>query len=253
MSWEAYRFAPYAIHLKKTNPDIKIIVLTREKRFGLYGVYADICVPLRVKNENLFHQKQFGLEGYKPEYYDTLKKYFYEKYKKRFDIIDHFCPRIHGWHRKIRWQFPRDEMDYDFQPKKKIGEVADEIINPDDVVVDHEAVGYINIGKHREINITDLFKKVDTNVVIEVLKRCEFVIGNTQYGISQLALLLKKPLISLNETQIDDTLRLLNPFEIPIIKSNDAEEGVKYYENNFRLEESRSWKQRRFIHFSKIG
>ena len=250
--WECYRFAPYAIHLKKLNSDTKIIILTREDRFGLYGVYADICVPLRVKNEKGFHQKEFGLDGYKPEYYDTLKKYFYEKYKERFDIVDHFCPRIHGWHRKIKWQFPRDEMDYDFQPKKKICEVAEEIIKPDDVIVDHEPVGYINAGRHREINATDLFKKVTVDVVIEALKRCEFVIGNTKYNVSRLALLLKKPLISLNETKSDDKIHLLNPFETPVIKCKNIEEGVKIYENNFRPEESWSWKQRRIIHFNKI-
>jgi len=44
LSWEFYRFAPYAIYLKKHNPDVNIIVLTRKERFDLYGIYADIII-----------------------------------------------------------------------------------------------------------------------------------------------------------------------------------------------------------------
>ena len=53
LSWEFYRFAPYAIYLKKRNPDIKLIVLTRKERFDLYGKHADILIPLRIKNGNI--------------------------------------------------------------------------------------------------------------------------------------------------------------------------------------------------------
>ena len=136
LSWEFYRFAPYAIYLKKFNPDVQIIVLTREERFSLYGIYADILIPLRIKNDDMLIQRQFGSKNYKPEYYDTIKKYFYEKYKKRFDVIDHFCPLIHGWKRKIKWQFPRDKMDYDFQPQGKISDIVKAIIGDGDVIVD---------------------------------------------------------------------------------------------------------------------
>jgi len=44
LSWEYFRFAPYAIYLKKISPDIKMIVFTRPSRFDLYGQYADILV-----------------------------------------------------------------------------------------------------------------------------------------------------------------------------------------------------------------
>ena len=252
LSWEFYRFAPYAIHLKKKNPNIKIIVLTREERFDLYGKYADILIPLRIKNEELFSQKQFGLAGYKVEYYDTVKKYFYEKYSKRFDVVDHFCPLVNGWRRKIRWQFPRDKMSYDFQAREKTFDIVNEIIREDDVIVDTEAVGYFDMKDSIQIKSTDLFKNVDLGIVIEALKKCEYVVGNMKFEISHLAILLRKPLISLNEKLSNDSIQLLNPMRTPIIKCKKINEGVEIYENNFRSEEGGIGKQRRVIHFSKI-
>ena len=253
LSWEFYRFAPYAIYLKKHNPDIKIIVLTREKRFDLYGKYADILIPLRIKNEDVFPQSSFGLEGYKMEYYDTIKKYFYEKYNKRFNIVEHFCPLTHGWRKKIKWQFPRDQMCYDFQVKRKTCDLINETVKPDDVIIDNEAIGHVSMSECKEVNSIDIFNIVNIGMVIESLKVCEYVIGNMSFALSHLAVLLKKPLISLNEKLSDDSIHLLNPFETPIIKCKSIDEGVETYENNFRPKESRTWKQRRVIHFSKIG
>jgi len=252
LSWEFYRFAPYAIYMKKHNPDIKIIVLTRESRFELYGKYADILIPLRIKNEEVFPQHEFGLAGYKTEYYDTVKKYFYEKYSKRFDVVDHFCPLTNGWKRKIRWQFPRDKMSYDFQSKEKTCDVVKEIVRPDDIIVDNEAVGFLTMDNYIELNATDLFRKIDIGFVIEALKQCEYVIGNMKYEISHLAILLKKPLICLNEKLSDDDIHLLNPLRTPIIRCKNIREGVDIYENNFRFEKGGAGEQRRVIHFNKI-
>jgi hypothetical protein len=253
LSWEFYRFAPYVIYLKKHNPDIKIIVLTREERFNLYGPYADILIPLRIKNESVFAKNCFGLTGYKSEYYDMIKKYFYEKYKKRFDIVEHFCPLVNSWRKKIRWQFPRDKMSYDFQAKEKTCDLVKEVVRPSDVIIDSEAVGYVNIRDSIEIKATDLFRNIEIGIVIEALKICEYVIGNMEFELSHLAILLKKPLINVNETSSDDAISLLNPLRTPIIRCKNVNEGVEIYENNFRSEESGTGEQRRFIHFDKIS
>jgi len=252
LSWEFYRFAPYAIYLKKHNPKVQMIVLTRKERFDLYGIYADIIIPLRIKNEGVFSQRKFGLAAYPTEYYDTIKKYFYEKYKKRFDIIDHFCPLTNSWRREIKWQFPRDKMSYDFQGKEIICDLVNEIVRDDDIIIDSDAIGYINL-KFREINATDLFKTINLGIVIEALKACEYVIGNMKYDLSRLAILLKKPLVSLNEKLSDDDIHLLNPLNTPIIKCKKLDEGLEVYENNFRSKESGVGEQRRIIHFNKIG
>ena len=253
LSWEFYRFAPYAIYLKKHNPDIKIIVLTRQNRFDLYGKYADILIPLRIKNEDIFAQHGFGLNGYRSEHYDTVKKYFYEKYNKRFDIVDHFCPLTHGWRGKIKWQFPRDKRSYDFQSKEKTYNVVNEIIREDDIIVDNEAASFLYIKDWIEINATDLFKEINLGIIIESLKACEFVIGNMKFEISHLAILLKKPLISLNEKLSDDSIHLLNPLRTPIIRCKNIYEGVDIYEDNFRSEKGGVGEQRRVIHFNKIS
>ena len=252
--WECGRFAPMLPNFKKIykNKDVVYIVLTREDRFDLYGKYADILIPLRIKNEEIFRQREFGLTGYNVEYYDTVKKYFYEKYNKRFDIVDHFCPLTNGWKRKIKWQLPRDKMSYDFQAKEKTYSLVNEIVRDDDVIVDNEAVGYIQMRKFREINATDLFKDIDIGVVIEALKACEYVIGNMEFEISHLAVLLHKPLISLNEKLSDDSVHLLNPMRTPIIRCRNILEGVEIYENNFRPEKSGTRESRRVLHFNKI-
>ena len=70
LCWEFFRFAPYAIHLKKNNPNSRLIVLTRPSRFDLYGQYADILVPLRLKNDSHSKgRKAFKLTDYKEENY----------------------------------------------------------------------------------------------------------------------------------------------------------------------------------------
>jgi hypothetical protein len=253
LSWEFYRFAPHAIYLKKYDPDVKIIVFTREERFDLYGRYADVLVPLRIEHEEFFPQKEFGLQGYRVEHYNTIKKYFCLKYNKRYNIIDHFCPLVDGWNRKIRWQFPRDKMDYNFQPRKKICDLTKEIIREDDIIVDNEAVGYIEMGDYREVNATDLFRVVSIGILIEALKRCEYVIGNMSFEISHLAVLLKKPLISIRGKLSTDSIHLLNPLRTPIISCQNIREGMEIYENNFRPEKSGARGQRRLLNFDKIS
>ena len=96
VDWEFYRFAPHSIYLKKQDPTIKIIVLTRKERFDLYGKYANILVPLNIKNENEYKSSAFGLIDYKTEYYYTIKKFFYEKYNnvRLHGSIANLSPRV---------------------------------------------------------------------------------------------------------------------------------------------------------------
>ena len=147
-------------------------------------------------------------------------------------------------------------MSYDFQSKEKTCRVVNEIIRSDDVIIDNEAVGFINLdilSICKEVNATDLFKKVDIGFVIEALKKCEYVIGNMKFDISHLAVLLKKPLITIGEKPSDDSIDLLNPLRTPIIRCRELHEGVEIYENNFRSEKSGVGEQRRVIHFNKIS
>ena len=69
--------------------------------------------------------------------------------------------------------------------------------------------------------------------LILYLKECKFVVGNMSSPISKLALLLKIPVISVNETMTYDSISLLNPFNVPVINCYSIEEGVDIYEDNF--------------------
>jgi len=242
MCWEFFRFAPYAIHLKKNNPRSKLIVLTRPSRFDLYGQYADILVPLRLKDDT--HSKgreAFKLHGYKEEDYYTVVKYFKEKYRKRFHIVSHNYPDVRGWRYKVRWQFPREKMDYDFLPKEKNKEVAERALGENIGIVDNLATKKV-IEREDIINAVDLFMKItyfsDVNntplgSMMECIRLAKFVIGDIRYDNSHLALLLGTPLIHVGNLVEEDFINLLNPLRTPVIISENIEQGVNVYETNF--------------------
>jgi len=251
LTWEFFRFAPYVIHLKKENPDVKIIVLTRQERFDLYGKYANILVPLRINDDKKYEQSEFGLLKYNIDSYETVAKYFFEKYNKDYKILNHFYPKIRSWQKKIKWQFSRIEMNYNFNVRKTNNEIVDSIIGNyvNMVFVDkgyeYRTNNYLTI--YYEDFITNVVEQVDNirstflGCLISLLKRVEFTVGNLESYISHLSILLNTPLISIDEKLTDDAIHLLNPLNTSIIKCSDVEEGVNCYEDNFRSTERRAW------------
>ena len=247
LEWEMYRFTPYLIYLKKENPYRKLIVYTRSSRFDLYGKFADILVPLNLKNEKAFKQQNFGIRNFGRDQYDILKKYYYKKYDKRFDIIDHIVPDISIWRSKVKWQFPRNKMDYDFQPRNNNADVVDFLIDStNNVFVTTKNSEIRHTLCEREYNpvmhhwLVDVVSNRKNNLkmsfigcLILYLKECKFVVGNMSSVICKLALLLKIPVISINEKMKYDEVHLLNPFDVPVINCSTIEEGVDIYEDNF--------------------
>lgn len=242
LGWEFFRFAPYAIHLKKNNPRTRLIVLTRPSRFDLYGQYADILVPLRLKNDTRSEGRDaFKLIDYKEEYYYTVVKYFRSKFEKRFRVMKHYYPDIRGWRYKVKWQFPREKMDYDFLPREKNKEIARRALGKNIGIVDNLATDKV-IEREGIINGGDLFARI-TNFtgkdssflgsLIECIRLSKFVIGDIRHEASHLALLLGTPLIHVEEPIEEDFINLLNPLRTPVIMSEDVEKGVNVYENNF--------------------
>ncbi len=239
LSWELFRFAPYAIHFKKNNPRLRLIVLTRPSRFDLYGQYADILVSLRLENDTDPNGRDgFKLVGYKEEHYYEIVKYFKAKFKKRFHIIDHKYPDIRGWRYKVRWQFPREKMDYDFLPMKKNKEIARRALGKNIGIVDNLATNK-KIEREDIIDGVDLFARI-TNFtgnkstflgsMIECIKLSKFVIGDIRHEVSHLALLLGTPLIHVGPPVEEDFINLLNPLRTPVIMSENIEQGVDVYE-----------------------
>ncbi len=239
LSWEFFRFAPYAIKIKKERPEIPIIVLTRQSRFDLYGNYADILVPLRIPGDVNLTRECFRLESLMVKDYNHIAKKFRSQYKKKFEIINHYYPDCSTWRYKIKWQFPRRMMDYDFKARDKNKKIAKRFIKKHNIFVDNIGVDYSY--NPDVINIIDFFAKIIKQVndydsttlgcTIEALKICRFVVGNLESQTSHLAILLGKPLVCINNKMSLDNIKLLNPLETPIIFQEDADRGIKEYDN----------------------
>lgn len=234
LSWEFYRFAPFAIHIKKEHPNISMIVFTRQSNFDLYGIYADILVPLRMPNDCNLKRDCFTLESLKIRDYKRIARSFVSQYKKKYEILEHYYPDIDSWRYKLKWQFSRRLMDYDFKPREKNKQIARRFVKNNNIILD-SCVGNCNIPE--VVNSCDLFAKIINQVndydvttigcLIEALKICKFVVGNLESVLSHLAILLKKPLICIDNKMTIDSINLLNPFKIPILFEKDIKEGIE--------------------------
>jgi hypothetical protein len=239
-SWEYFRFAPYAIHLKKENPKHKLIVFTRPSRFDFYGQYSDILVPLFIENDNLGKQRAFTFTDITETYCKRVADQIRITYKNRFDDIRHFYPDISALRYNLKWQFPRDKMNYDFIPRKPNSKLMDSLVyNTRLVIVDS---GYeFKTKEYRVIHIDDfkynLENKVDDKnltyygCLIELIKRSLFVVSDLTSDVGRLALLLKTPLIYPNRKISNDAVHLFNPLKTTVIDCENIQDGVIVYEN----------------------
>jgi hypothetical protein len=239
MSWEFYRFAPYAIHIKKEHLNIPIIVFTRPERFDLYGEYADILVPLRIPNDVNLKKEYFTIESLLVKDYNRIARTFASTYKRRFQIIDHFYPDISTWRYKLKWQFPRRLMDYEFRPRRKNKQIARSLVKANNFIVDNSIVDPTDIPEGINSNlllthISDRINNYDTTslgCMIDALKLCRFVVGNFNSYLSHLAILLNKPLVCINNNLSLDEINLLNPLKTPIVFDENIKRGIEKYEN----------------------
>ena len=238
LEYELFRFAPYVIYLKRNEPQTKIIVLTRSSRFDLYGQYPDVLIPLNIENDIIEKQECFSIKEYPLKQYFYISDWFVKKYKNKFNIKDHFYPSILGFRSKIKWQFPRMKMNYDFKPRKKNIEIVNNLsttsfYNLLDLSWTKDKDKIISELNKDDINYTDLFEieymledlvdeKYSTKLgcLIEIIKRCKFLTGNLNSPLTHIALLLNKEVISINETLTDDSINLINPMKTNITFKN---------------------------------
>ncbi|MFW9871696.1 MAG: hypothetical protein ACFFG0_01250 [Candidatus Thorarchaeota archaeon] len=241
LTWEFYRFAPYIITLKKKRPKIKLVVFTRPSRFDLYGQYADILVPLKIPKSK---QKGFSIERLTDVTYTKLADKFYNKYYKKFRIINHIYPDISYFYYKLKWQYPRELMDYDFRPRKQNIIFAKKYIKNNKMVFinfnfseKHQLVENIEKINHFPIFVNMLFEdfsssdKKDKSLLgctIEILKRCEFVITRFNTYIARLAMLLKIPILCIDDFPTEDQLKLFNPFNTKVVCCDDIDIGIEF-------------------------
>jgi hypothetical protein len=241
-AWEFFRFAPYAIHLKKTEPNTILVVMTRPERFDFYGQYADILVPLEIKNEaDVYKQSGFKLLGFPEEHAKRMCDLFVHAYKKKFYIKGIFTPDFSSLRYKLKWQFPRGKMDYDFVPRKKNIRIANNISKKKNIII--VDIGYkYETSKYHVIDINYFKNLISSSInnknttyygcLIHLLKRSKFVIGNLSSDVGRLAILLKTPLIYPYREISDDNVFLMNPLKTPIIDCESIIEGVRMYEDN---------------------
>jgi len=249
LSWEFYRFAPHAIFMKKIYPKIKIAVLTRSERFDLYGQYADFLLPLKIKEDNVQNQVCFKLRDFKTSEYDKLVRQFKSMYGKRFDVEKHYYPDIIDYRYKLRWQFSKSRMNYDFRPRNKNIETIRTILpkKPFILVTPPYNTNFMQIlssciiknklhkkylfltydeygGTFKNINNIPINKNASKiGYLIEIIKRSRLVIG-PKSDLTHLSLLLKCPVISWGDKT---NLNLINPFDTRIVLYNNIPDSIE--------------------------
>jgi len=235
VDWEFYRFAPFAIHLKKKEPNTKLIVLTRPSRFDLYGLYADILINLNIEDDITEEQDCFKSNSVSINRYYNLVKLFKNKYKKTYDIQGHFYPDIKQYRYKLKWQFPRNMMNYDFKPRNSNELLLNKIMSDStcSTLIDFSWVEnddlknelYNDLYKLNKpyINYENIMIDINNSIqnnqsviglFILLLRRMKLVIGNVKESpLTKLSLLLKTPIITINEELSKDSISILNPFK----------------------------------------
>jgi len=240
--WEAFRFAPYAISLKKRFPYHHLIVFTRPRSFDLYGHYASVLVPLVIK-EGMYVEDCFKLKAYDVKEYKGLCRYIRKVYSNLYDITDHYTPQIQNFMYKVKWQYPRKYMEYDFVPRKKNQGIINEVYGElDNIVLTTRSD--IKMDNYNVIQMKDFLNDIDKFInssqcswvgcLLIMLKKCKFVISNFDDNLAKFSLLVNTPVITEKETYSDDAIYLLNPLKTSYIKCENYKEGVEKYENNIR-------------------
>ena len=250
LSWEILRLVPFVAYMKKAHKETKMVVLTRPDRFDLYGMNADIMVPLVLQMDNEDLQDGHGIKGFDFQNHDKLVKAFSSRFDKKYDIIKHYYFDLTEPFRKVKWQtmkgFSRDKLYYDFRPRTGNRIVVDALTKNFDKMI------YINftldisqstdVIKDYKVFDRSFFDDMESTIpidasfigcYIELVKRCKFVIGSLDDPLSILSLMLGIPLMVVNEKVREDAAKMLNPVKTPIIQCPNLERGVKIYETNF--------------------
>lgn len=138
MFWEFFRFAPHVIWKKvKQHKDAQLIVLTRQDRFDIYGLRANILVPLKIKGDGInLLANCHRLDGFTEMEYNQLITTFKNQYSKRFDIIEMIYPRIDKRNFSNKRLFDQRQLKYHYSPREEnVQLVKDYILNDKSLIV----------------------------------------------------------------------------------------------------------------------
>jgi len=130
--WEILRTTPHILWTYRTKykKRVKLIVCSRQDRYDLYGEDVDIFHPFELDEPHMKQDcfKLFGLRD--RDYYDYFN-YLVQLYSKKYNIIEKICPKIDNKKYTQRAQFPLNQMDYDFKPRKDCKSIYDFLYKTD--------------------------------------------------------------------------------------------------------------------------
>jgi len=217
ISWEMYNFAPYAIHLKKENPATQMIVYTRPDRFDLYGSYADTLIPLRIKNDNKLYHNKFSLKGLDQTNYKKMIRMVNRKYQSYRDIENHFYPDISENNYEVRWQFPRDKMDYNFKPRQSNETFLSKLIGDNKIIFIDLSGFYFEESFYFLVKLNKLFdKKIcfvcynPNNVDCEILFSSRKIINLHKFNHNENTSILGCSIIAMKKAIITISMNISN-------------------------------------------
>ena len=138
MYWEFGRFVPHFIWKRKKeykNGDVKFIVLTKPENFDMYGTYADILVPLKLKDESKYKPNCFRSDNLKTEDYFSIINLFKNQFSPRYNILEMIYPDISKRQYSNRNQYPKEKMSYDYSPRKSNKQLIEQNIDNKPIVI----------------------------------------------------------------------------------------------------------------------
>lgn len=229
--WECLYFCGFILFLV-LNKKFGLIVCTRPDRFDLYGEYADILVPLEIQ-ENKLSFEGFADKSMSTSEYHTYARKFRSYYQMKFNVIKHIYPEVSDFSSRIKWQFPRYQVNYLFRPRKKCYRKVQHLLSDTNVFVSSKydfTSDQFNTITSDDLSFDFDFTFSYLGCLIEVLRECMFSICDITSIEAQISLLMGVPVIS-TEVISDEQLCLINPNNTLAIMQNNVDKGVDYFFN----------------------
>ena len=236
-TYELNYFVGHAIYLRKQNPKNKIIVLTREEHFDLYGKYATTFLKLPLSKDLIPHK--FGCDNIMPTLFDETVRKFEIKYRNKKRISKHFYPQPNSNLKDIRWYYHRDQIDFDFKPRDENKMLINDMtINYKKIILsrfDNKIKKYdgFHIFPSYFLFELDLNNSKDITalgLIIEMIRKSEYVYADIDDIVGRLAMLMRKPLITKRDVLDVKYLSPINPYESIVIGCTNLEDGIKHLE-----------------------
>jgi len=212
-------FAPYVIYNRKLYPNHTFVVYTRPERRDLYGRYCDIFYPLDIGGK----EDKYTIKGFSLKKYQDMVDVYKERLSLIYDIQDHIYPDISGWRYKLRWQFSRENIDYEFEPRAIHRTIVEDFLRNEkykvlyDMDFNDKTVNLLDFNKFLD-NIIDEENITYVGCLIELIKKFKMVVSSSLNDLAILGLLLKKDLVLANSLVNDDEIYLINRFKQKVFR-----------------------------------